>query len=66
MSSLAAKRPRIVPENDPVLQALARAPEGPPMTEEERLAKAEAKVVGEWTSSTEMTAEIARRCKTGK
>jgi hypothetical protein len=53
------------PETDPVLRAMARAPEGPPMTDEERRALVEAKAVGHWTSGAEVSAEIAR-CNTGK
>jgi hypothetical protein len=61
-----ANKPRSVLEQDPVWQAMQRAPAGPPMTEEERRAKAEAEAIGGWIDGTEVSAEITRRCKSGK
>jgi hypothetical protein len=49
-----------------VLRALARAPVGPPLTAKERRAKAEAIAAGRWIDGDEVSAEIARRCRTGE
>lgn len=47
-------------------RALARAPVGPPLTAEERRAKAEAMAEDLWVGGDELSAENARRCKAGK
>jgi hypothetical protein len=45
----------------PVLQALARAPMGPPDPPEVRAAMREGKELGRFVSGSEVSAEIARR-----
>jgi hypothetical protein len=51
--------------DDPVWQAFLRAPVGAPETDEQKRMAEEA-LQGPFTSSAEMSAEIARRCPPGK
>jgi hypothetical protein len=61
--SSAAKKKAPDPIDDPVLQALVRAPIGPPDPAEVRAAMREGKDLGRFVPGAAVSAEIARRRK---
>ena len=62
----AAKKQKVVPASNPMLEALKRAPLGEPLSDDERRAIEEARALDKWIPGPQVTAEIAERRRRAK